>query len=229
MKQIAWLTDLHLEFLQPDELQTFVDQLIHSMPDIVLVGGDTGTAVDFASFFQFLEMRLKRPIYFVLGNHDYYHGSISQVRAIAEKLSRSAPWLHWLPIEGTVPLSQTTGLIGHGSWADGRLGNGAASQVELNDYYLIKELTGLSKQQRFAQLARLGDEAAGYFKKLLPQASAQFRNILMLMHVPPFRNTCWHEGKISDDEYLPHFACKAVGDVLVDVMKKYPECKLTVL
>jgi len=49
------------------------------------------------------------------------------------------------------------------------------------------------------------------------------------MHVPPFRNACWHEGKISDDEYLPHFACKAVGDVLVDVMKKYPEGKLTVL
>ena len=123
MKQIAWLTDLHLEFLQLDELHTFVGQLIHSMPDIVLVGGDTGTAVDFASFFQFLEMRLKRPIYFVLGNHDYYHGSISQVRETAEKLSRSSQWLHWLPIKRVVPLSETTGLIGHGSWADGRLGN----------------------------------------------------------------------------------------------------------
>ena len=29
-------------------------------------------------------------------------------------------------------------------------------------------------------------------------------------------------------EYLPHFTCKAVGDVLVAVMKKYPERKLTV-
>ena len=75
------------------------------MPDIVLVSGDTGTAVDFASFFQFLEMRLKRPIYFVLGNHDYYHGSIEQVRATAEKFSRSAQWLHWLPIEGIVQLT----------------------------------------------------------------------------------------------------------------------------
>ena len=59
MKQIAWLTDIHLEFLQPDELHTFVDQLTHSMPDIVLVGGDTGIAVNFASFFQYLEERLK--------------------------------------------------------------------------------------------------------------------------------------------------------------------------
>jgi len=94
---------------------------------------------------------------------------------------------------------------------------------------LIKELTGLSPQQRFVQLARLGDEAAAHFEKFLPQACEQFQNILMLMHVPPFRAACWHEGKISDDEYLPHFACKAVGDVLVDVMKKYPQCKLTVL
>ena len=130
MKQIAWLTDIHLEFLQPDKLHSFVDQLVHSKPDIVLVGGDTGIAVNFASFFEFLEMRLKRPIYFVLGNHDYYHGSISQVRATAEKLSKSSKWLHWLPVEGIVPISATTGLIGHGSWADGRLGNEVAAQVE---------------------------------------------------------------------------------------------------
>ncbi|MHC4266991.1 MAG: metallophosphoesterase family protein [Planctomycetota bacterium] len=229
MKRIAWLTDLHLEFIEPDELHAFVGHLIHSMPDIVLVGGDTGTADKLASFFQFLEMRLERPIYFVLGNHDYYHGSITQVRAIAEKLSKSAQWLYWLPIQGVVPISVTTGLIGHGSWADGRLGNGNASQVELNDYYMIKELKGLSPQRRFIQLARLGDQAAEYFGKLLPKACAQFSSIILLTHVPPFRDACWHEGEISNDEYLPHFACKAVGDVLVSVMKKYPKCKLTVL
>ncbi|MGA1823119.1 MAG: metallophosphoesterase [bacterium] len=229
MKRIAWLTDIHLEFLDLHALHAFIDHCIDSNPDIVLIGGDTGTADRVESFFKVLEARLARPIYFVLGNHDYYHGSITHVRALVEKLSRSAQWLRWLPIEGIAQISASTGLIGHGSWADGRLGNGESSKVELNDYYLIKELTGLLRQHRFMQLAMLGDQAAEYFKKILPQACAQFSNILCLMHVPPFQDACWYKGQISNDEYLPHFACKAVGEVLVNVMKNHPECTLTVL
>jgi predicted phosphohydrolase len=229
MTRIAWLTDVHLEFLEPEARLAFVDHLAESMPDIVLLGGDTGIATNFDSFLQIMEKRLACPIYFVLGNHDFYRGSIAEVRATAERLTKSAPWLHWLPAEGIVEITKATGLIGHDSWADGRLGNGSASQVELNDYFLIEELTGLSRQRRFAELAKLGDEVAEYFRKLLPQACARFKNIILLTHVPPFREACWHEGKISGEEYLPHFACKAVGDVLVSVMREHPECKLTVL
>ena len=229
MKRIAWLTDLHLEFLQTEQVHTFIGHLINNMPDIVLVGGDTGTAGNFVSFLKALEKRLEHPIYFVLGNHDYYYGSIKEVRAIADNLSKSSHWLKWLPVQGIVPISETTCLIGHGSWADGRLGNGKISQVELNDYYLIKELSGLSQQERFTQLEKLGDQSANYFRKLLPQACTQFSEIILLTHVPPFRDACWHEGKVSNDEYLPHFACKVVGDLFLDVMRKYTECKLTVL
>ena len=49
------------------------------------------------------------------------------------------------------------------------------------------------------------------------------------MHVPPFRESCWHEGRVSDDEYLPHFSCKAVGEVLLRCMRARPDRKLTVL
>lgn len=157
MPRVAWLTDIHLEFLEPAERLAFVDHLAESMPDIVLIGGDTGIAPNFASFLQFIETRLACPIYFVLGNHDFYRGSIAEVRAAAERLTKSAPWLRWLPVQGIVEITKTVGLIGHDSWADGRLGNGSASQVELNDYFLITELTGLSRQRRFAELAKLGE------------------------------------------------------------------------
>jgi len=36
-------------------------------------------------------------------------------------------------------------------------------------------------------------------------------------------------GNISDDNWLPHFSCKAVGDVLLEVMEKNPDKQLTVL
>jgi hypothetical protein len=63
----------------------------------------------------------------------------------------------------------------------------------------------------------------------LPEALSRFNNILLLVHVPPFKESCWHEGRISDDHWLPHFTCKAVGDVLTEIMAEHPDKQMTVL
>jgi hypothetical protein len=46
--------------------------------------------------------------------------------------------------------------------------------------------------------------------------------------LPPLREACWHEGQISNDEWAPHFTCKAMGDVLLETMRRHPERQLTV-
>ena len=51
----------------------------------------------------------------------------------------------------------------------------------------------------------------------------------MVTHVPPFREAAWYQGKTSGEEWLPYFACKVVGDVLVRTMQAYPQSKLLVL
>ena len=99
----------------------------------------------------------------------------------------------------------------------------------LNDYLLIEELAGLDKRDRLERLHALGDEAAAHFRAVLPEALARFRRLIVLTHVPPFREACWHRGRISDDDWLPHFACQAVGEVLVEAMAAHPECEMTVL
>ena len=85
------------------------------------------------------------------------------------------------------------------------------------------------KSRMGAVLNELGDEAAGYFEELLPRALESFENVILVTHVPPFREACWYDGKISNDDYLPHFSCKAVGEVLVRTMQRYPKRRLTVL
>ncbi len=64
---------------------------------------------------------------------------------------------------------------------------------------------------------------------MLPDALARFRHVIVLTHVPPFRESCWHEGKVSDDNWLPFFACKAVGDALREAMAAAPDRQMTVL
>jgi hypothetical protein len=74
-----------------------------------------------------------------------------------------------------------------------------------------------SKTERLAKLHALGDEAADHFRAVLPEGLSLFRHVVAPTHVPRFRESCWHEGRISDDNSLPFFfARKAVGDALAD-------------
>lgn len=229
MKQLVWVTDIHLNFISMTEVEAFCHRITSADPDAVLVGGDIGEAPDVAAYLQIIADRLERPIYFVLGNHDFYFGSIARVRSEAAELMRRSEWLRYLPRCGVVELTESTCLIGHDAWGDGRIGDYAGSRVMLNDYRLIEELTGLDREARLRKLNALGDEAADYLRSLLPEALARFRNVLALLHVPPFREACWHEGRISDDDWLPHFTCKAVGDLLRDAMRAQPDRQMRVL
>jgi 3',5'-cyclic AMP phosphodiesterase CpdA len=230
MKRIAWTTDIHLDFVTDSkQIQRFCQSIVEANPDVVLIGGDIAVAATLEASLLLLAQYLQRPIYFVLGNHDFYNGSIAGVRAQIARLTQRTAQLHWLNQSGVIALTPRTGLLGHDGWADGRLGKRAQSQVFLNDYFLIQELVGLAPLPLFAKLSELGDEAARYLKRQLLSAVTRFPNLILLTHVPPFKEACWYEGKISNDDFLPHFTCSAVGEVLVAIMRAHPECQLTVL
>ncbi len=229
MKRLAWVTDIHLNFVTRSRIERFCRAILDGSPDAVLVGGDIGEAASVTNYLRYLEGLLKRPLYFVLGNHDSYYGRLSEVRTSISALCRASSLLHWLVAEPVIELTPVTGLVGHDSWADGRFGKGIHSSMMLNDYLLISDFVGLSQSRRFSLLNELGDIAAAHFARILPDAFARFQSVILLTHVPPFRESCWYEGCISDDEALPHFACKAVGEVLKREMTARPDRNLTVL
>jgi predicted phosphodiesterase len=229
VKRIAWLTDLHLNFLGENGVQSFVSSLADTTADAFLIGGDVGEAGNVSTYLNALARALARPIYFVLGNHDYYGGTIAGVRAKIEALGSACANLNWLPRSSVIALTEDTGLVGHDGWGDGRNGDYDRSSVELNDSWLIGDLSGLDKSARLARLQALGDEAADHFRAVVPETLERFRHVIVLTHVPPFREACWHEGRISDDEWLPYFSCKAVGDALREAMATRPDRRMTVL
>jgi predicted MPP superfamily phosphohydrolase len=87
-KYYGWLTDIHLEFLTNKEAAAFVRYLALKGLDGLFVTGDISTANRIEGHLQLFEELYKAPVYFVLGNHDYYgfdpcssiHGSVLALR-----------------------------------------------------------------------------------------------------------------------------------------------------
>ena len=224
----AWATDIHLNFVGDRHRFSFAESVLAHDPDIVLLGGDLAEADTVVSYLRELEDWIQRPIYFVLGNHDFYRGSICSVRESISELTRKSDRLVWLNTAGVVPIGEDTSLVGHDSWADGRLGDYWGSGVVLNDFLLIEEFLPLGKRERLDLLQTLANDAAAYFERVLPEAFANSQSVVLLTHVPPFRQACRHEGKISADDFLPFFASEIVGNALISVMEAHPDKHLRV-
>jgi len=152
--RLGWLSDIHLNFLSPAALGSFFYDLAEHDVDAWLVGGDIGEA---NSLFGYLDAFARLPVhtYFVLGNHDYYRGSIGRIR-VAKALVDPGPNLTWLTDAECIELSADTALVGDDGWADGRIGNALTTPIELNDFYLIRELSGLERAELVRHYRPLG-------------------------------------------------------------------------
>jgi Icc-related predicted phosphoesterase len=226
--RLGWTTDLHLNFVDEPARLEFYTGLKREHLDALLLGGDIGEADSVETYLSELAHCLDIPVYFVLGNHDFYGSSIRSVRARIHQLTSSSTYLHWLTTSGVIQIDATTAIVGHDSWADGRLGDFFGSDVLLNDFFRIEELR-LDKSQLYSVLNNLGDEAARYLAGAVRSAAQSYSRIIVLTHVPPFRESCWHEGSISGDAWLPHFACKSVGQELLRAAEEHPQCAIAVL
>ena len=102
--RLAWLTDIHLNFVTRPGIEALAHEIHTGRPDVILIGGDIGHADSVVAYLELLSGLLRLPIFFVLGNHDYYHGSVAAVRAEVAALVRRARDVTWLTVSGPVPL-----------------------------------------------------------------------------------------------------------------------------
>lgn len=226
--KIAWLTDPHLNFAGIARAEALMTQIKAMRADCLLVSGDIGEAHDLEGWLGLMSA-LACPTYFVLGNHDFYGSSIAQVRALAAEITHSYDKLSWLGACDVIALSAHTALVGHDGWGDARAGSMATSRVMLADFTQIQELRGLSRVQLALKLHALGDEAAAFLAPRVRAALSTHQHVIVLMHVPPSRESAWHEGARSDEEWAPFFVCEAVGVMLLEAMRAHPEKMMTVL
>lgn len=229
IRRLLWSTDLHIDALPKGQMSVFFELLAAYECDAVLIGGDISNGVNSLQLLDSMQKSLGKPFYFVLGNHDFYYGSIEKIRQLALELTEKNPNVCYLSYSKIIPLTETTALIGHDGWSDGRAGDYENSDVLLNDYFLIDELKRLNSQERLEKLNQLGEEAGNFLVKQLKTALETFQNVVLLTHVPPFEESCVYDGITSDPNWTPHFVGKFAGQGLEAIMREHPTKQLLVL
>ena len=230
---LAWLTDIHLNFLELTQRQHFYQEIMEKQPDGILISGDIAEAPSVYAILIEMQEAIRQPIYFVLGNHDYYTGQIGSVRQKIIQLTTGVKHLHWLGHAGVIQLTAETVLVGQDGWADGRLGDYHHSSARLKDERMITDFFQqkcLSRDHLLSVMQKWADQDAKQLQQDLESAALRkAKRIIVITHVPPFKENCLYEGKISTDNYLPYFASKAMGDVLLQFAQKYPTIDATIL
>lgn len=227
--KLAWVTDPHLNFVSLTVQQEWMQQIRSHEVDGLLLTGDISEADDLTWQLQMLRDQVDVPVYFVLGNHDYYRGSIATVRDSVQEVCDSSNDLCYLTSSNAIALPANGSLCGVDGWADGRIGDYIGSPVRLNDDFLIEDLRDLTTEQRLRVVRRQATFCAVRLRQQLEQAREFSQWSIVLTHVPPFRESCWYEGRFSDDDWAPFFTCHTVGWTLKRFCVRYPDHSVLVL
>ena len=236
--RLAWASDIHLDHADPDAVARFCGRVRASGARALLLGGDIAVAAGLADDLVSLADAIDLPIHFVLGNHDYYGGSVAGVRGGMARLRDLR--LDWLEQGSPRHLAPGLALVGEGGWGDARLGDFAGSDVILNDYLHIADLRRVFKLEACrgtlagqdelqALLQRLGSQAAARLGPELRAAAAECEQVIVLCHVPPFAESAVYQGRMSSPSFLPGFACAALGQEIAAAAAEHPACTFTVL
>lgn len=229
---LIWLNDIHLNFLrQPNAAKKFAASLFEKYPDAkgLIITGDISDGTNLEKHLRELSEGWSKPIYFVLGNHSYYHSSWTKIDTLVTNLVDEIPHLHWLN-QGIHEVDGHT-ICGICGWYDAYHGN-SNSNVDLNDFYLIAELLPHS---RFRPLLleeirrRAGFEADTLARHLKEACELDNEVIIVGTHIPPYAESAFHEGKPSDREWVPWFSSASTGVTLDRFAEHHPEKKFIVL
>lgn len=235
--KFAWVTDPHLNFLDRYRRQEFYETLFPY--NGVLITGDIAEADSVCNIIREMYLEIKKPIYFVLGNHDFYKGDVSSVKAninalcAESELKGNVIYLTESPCY--VRPNNESVIIGVDGWADAREGDFHSEKVRLNDSVYIKDLKfaqhlgghkGLG--QIMAELSDKDTDALDYMIEDIMMQLPDTKNITILTHVPPFRETCLYDGKISGKDFLPFFCNKRLGEMLTCKAILFPDVQFHV-
>ncbi len=239
MTKYRWATDIHLDHIQDRQYMIkFIESMTGSDPDVkgLFITGDISNGDRIDEHLRLLDAISPVPVYFILGNHDFYGSSISGVRAMVFKTANESKHLRYMTALEPIVLSQDTVLVGHDGWYDFGYGQARPIRFLMSDWKLISEYAMtvnreygrhvLDDERIITKSYAFALQGAEHIKKMINKTTQ--KNVVILTHVPPFDTAAKHLGKPSDPEALPVFSCRVIGHTLLEIASQNPDRNFTV-
>jgi predicted phosphohydrolase len=191
-------------------------------PEGILITGDISNAERLDEHLAVLST-LGCPIFFVLGNHDFWHGSFAGVTALVRSTCSKKTNLVFLDQGGLVQLGGGAALMGGQGWGDGQAGLGEKSPVTSRDRQLIQEFADKPREKYFEMLRKMGRASAVSFSQMAVQALEDSQHLILATHVPPFAASA-----LREPEYLPYYVNVALGEEILRVAHQFPLKRISV-
>ncbi len=233
---IAHLTDIHMNLPTAITIGKFIKACNKAIEedkiDCFVLTGDISEAPHVKGHIKILKDYINKPIYFICGNHDFYQGSIEYVRNDLKE-TFSGTYLTTLNHnkEDIIVLNEKLAIVGHDGWYDGLYANWHTSKLLMGDYQIISEFKPLYHNDLLIKIRELASQAANHIEMQTKIAIEELgcKHVVIATHVPPFRENSVYQNKISDDDWMPHFSSKIMGDKLLDLADRYPLVTFTAL
>lgn len=243
--KIAWATDIHLDFLQREGGRAlvqfaFAEPLASANVDAVIISGDISLSDMLEDHLRIIDETVKCPVYFVLGNHDFYGGDFESVRSMVDRVCSKSKNLRYLTSEeNEIQISPGFSIVGHDGWYDAYYGRPFSAGLVMSDWLQIKDfsahlhpiaggstidphgIVGVAREASF--------NAAEAVLERARKAALNSKRVVIVTHVPPFPEVHAQGGKGNNDASIPWYTSKFMGEAITRVAEENPGVGFTVL
>jgi predicted phosphohydrolase len=239
--KLAWATDIHLDCV--NDAVACVEKLAESSMgcDGVVISGDLSTSPLIVDHLRLLNDCIQKPIYFVLGNHDYYYSDIISTRKRVVEVCRNLPFCRYLGSTSYINVGRSTAIVGSDGWYDALNGNPDSSELIMNDWLMIADfklsiknnLRGKSIDRNVvAHVARqICKASVDHIARGIKSVVNDVDKIIIITHVPPFVES-YTNSKFKgspDENIVPWYTSRIMGEMLRSAAKTYQHIQFTVL
>lgn len=222
----AWLTDIHLDHLGFNKLINFFESIVDV--DGVFISGDISIGKHLVDHLKTLSKYTQVPIYFVLGNHDYYESDFFSVKKSVYELDDNLIYL--TDQNEPIQLSHDTCLIGDDGWYDAKWSKPLTNLVFIADFLRIKDFRNLkSNNERFNLVEKISYESARNVREKLLKALKKYKTVYFVTHFPPWPEEIPSIFNIGNRFWDPYCSSTIMSDMILQVMTKYKDNKLIIL
>lgn len=206
-----WATDIHLNYFTDEYICNFGKALAKEYKAKgLIISGDISLGNKLERNLKTLSSAVQMPIYYVLGNHDYWYSSFSEVDHLTDKLSADNSLIDLN--KSLIKINEDTILIGFTGWYDCRFGK-INSEISMSDWSKISDY---KDQDPISVSQKRSSFYSSFKERALSLQDLGVKNQIIVTHFPPFEKLI--KGK---KDAKPFYGSSDSGNMLLALGNHY--------